>query len=343
MTELEKEILNYLQEGIPLVERPFEILARKIGVPEYKFIEIVEKLKREKIIRQISPIYDTKALGYDSSLVAFKISTDIEKAASIINEHPGVSHNYERNDEYNIWFTLAVPPDSKYGLEETVKILANFTGAEDYIILKTVKTFKIGVKLTFNNLNEKIEEDIVKKEKKVTELYRLEKEIIRVTQNDIPLVERPFEEYAKKLGISENSVINKLIKFKEMGVMRRFAAILYHRKAGFKANGMTVWNVPAGIADEIGNFFAKYRSISHCYLRETNGKWKYNLFTMIHGKSREEVEKFVDELSRETGLEDFKILYSTREFKKKRINYFSEDFYKWEGGIEYGEYTGANI
>ncbi len=326
---VEKDLLKEIQEGIPIESRPFKKIGENIGIDEKEVIETLKRLKDEKIVRQISPIYDTKSLGYDSSLVAFK-TKNIEETAEFINSHPGVSHNYERNDEFNLWFTVAVPPDSRLGLEKTVEIMARETGTEDYVILKTEKLFKIGVKLSFSSVKEK-EEKIERKKKKVDyNLTEEDKEIIKVTQNDIPLVSEPFKILAEEIDISEEKLLEKLNLYKEAGIMRRFAAILFHRKAGFKANGMTVWKVPEEKVEEIGYKLASYKAVSHCYKRTTNEKWQYNIFAMIHGKTKEEIEELVKEVSKEICIEDYKILYSTREFKKQRIKYFSEEFYKWE-------------
>ena len=327
--EKNQDLLSFLQEGIPIVKEPFKKIAEDLDIPQNDVIEAIKKLKEEKIIRQISPIYDTKSLGYESSLVAFKTDR-IEETANFINEHPGVSHNYERTDDFNLWFTIAVPPDSKLGLEETVKKIAEITKVKDYVILKTEKLFKIGVKLNFKDTKEKEDFFPENKEKKAVNLSKFDKEIIKITQKDIPLKERPFKVYADILGISEEDLIEKLRFYLQSGIMRRFAAILYHRKAGFKANGMTVWKVPENLVERVGYKIASYRAVSHCYKRTTNEKWKYNQFAMVHAQSKEEIEELVEEISKETGIKEYKILYSTREFKKRRINYFSEDFYRWE-------------
>ena len=329
LKEIEKELLSLVQEGIPITERPFKEIGKKIGIDEVDVINIVKKLKDEKIIRQVSPIYDTKSLGYDSSLVAFK-TKDIEKTAELINSHPGVSHNYERTDEFNLWFTIAVPPDSRLGLRNTIDLLAEKTDVDEYAILKTEKLFKIGVKLNFKDIKEK---ENIKKEEKNREKYQLtdeDKEIIKITQEDLPLTIRPFKEYAEKIGIPEDKLLEKLQLYKKSKIMRRFAAILFHRKAGFKANGMTVWKVPEEKVEDIGYRLASYKAVSHCYKRTTNEKWQYNVFAMIHAQTKEELENLVKDISKEVGIYDYKILYSTREFKKKRIKYFSEEFYKWE-------------
>ncbi|WP_293448525.1 Lrp/AsnC family transcriptional regulator [Persephonella sp.] len=343
LSDFEKSLLKIVQGEIPVNDRPFSHIAQNLGSTEEEVIKTLKNLKEKKIIRQISPIYDTKSLGYDSSLVAFKVNGDIEKVAEIINTHPGVSHNYQRTDDFNIWFTIAVPPDSEFGLEKTVQLLAEISDVDDYVILKTVKLYKIGVKLSFEDIREK---DTVKRDdnkKNNINLTEIDKKIIKITQEDIPLVEKPFEILAQKADLPQEHIIQKLQFYKENGVMRRFAAILYHRKAGFKANGMTVWNVPPDREDEVGYKLASFRSVSHCYKRTTNEKWRYNIFSMIHGKTKEELENFVFDISQEIGIKDFKILYSTKEFKKRRIKYFSDQFYKWEVEIKNGRYTGSDI
>ena len=128
--KMENELLFQMQNAFPMIQRPFEVIAKELDSTEEEILKMVQKLKEEKIIRQTSAIFDTKRLGYKSSLVAFKVSEEnIEEAASIINAHPGVSHNYLRNHDYNIWFTMAVAPDSKLGLEKTIEILKERTGA----------------------------------------------------------------------------------------------------------------------------------------------------------------------------------------------------------------------
>ena len=325
------ELLKILQEDIPISERPFKYVASRLNISESEVIGEVERLFQKKILRQISPIYDTRRAGYDSSLVAFKVSPHkVESVAKIINTCPGVSHNYERNDEFNLWFTIAVPPDARLNLEDTVKKLAEICGVKEYAILRTLKTFKIGVKLSFNSIFERDEEIPEIKEEKPVFLNEFEKAVIRETQESIPLKERPFKEVAKKLELDEEKVVSILKNLKEKGVLRRFSAILFHRKAGFKANGMAVWRVEKEKVEEVGKFFSSFKAISHCYERKTNGNWEYNLFTMVHGREKKEVLDLCEYLSEETGIKDYKVLFSTREFKKKRVKLFTPDYYRWE-------------
>jgi len=130
---MKQEILSRIQKKFPLTSKPFAVIADELGMQEDEVLQILQAEKEANIIRQTSAIFDTKRLGYTSSLVAFKIpEEDIDAAVQIINSHPGVSHNYERNHDFNIWFTLAVAPDSSLGLQKTVAILAQQTKAQCY-------------------------------------------------------------------------------------------------------------------------------------------------------------------------------------------------------------------
>ncbi len=325
---MEKEFLTLIQKSFPVSRRPFADLAAELGCAEEELLTLYAKLKEQKVIRQTSAIFDTKSLGYRSSLVAFRIG-DIEKGAEIINRHPGVSHNYERDNPFNLWFTIAVAPDSKLGLERTVELLARETGAEESIILPTKRMFKISVQLDVKGDRAK-KERLRRREKVPMEMEPIHYEMVRMLQKDIEATAEPFAPVVESLGIDYGTLARETERMKRAGIMRRFASILYHRKAGFTANAMVVWKVPEERAEEIGETVAAYSAVSHCYLRPVFENWPYPLFSMVHGKSREEVERIVTEMAEEIGVREYSYLYSTREFKKVRINYFSPEFNEWE-------------
>jgi len=321
------EVLKLAQD-IPIVERPYAYIAKMLGIREQDVLNSLKKAKEEKIIRQISPIYDTKSLGYQSALVAFRVKPEkVEEVANFINTHPGVSHNYERTGYFNLWITLAVPPDAPLNLEETVRIFAQM--AEDYAILRTKRVFKIGVKLGYDSVEER--EDGITAYNSSFQITEDDRIIIRLTQDEFPIVERPFSLYAEKLGMDEAFLLERFKKMNDGGVLRRIGAILYHRKAGYTANGMSVWRVEEeDRLDALGRLLASYKGVSHCYERTPHPpNWPYNLYAMIHGKSKEEVDGLVERVSKESGIKDYQILYSTREFKKTRVRYFTEEIYRW--------------
>jgi siroheme decarboxylase len=324
LDNIDKQILNDIQWTFPLVERPFLELAKEYHISEEQVIERIKKLKDIGIIRQISAIFDTRKLGYKSALVAFAVKENkIEDVANEINKHPGVSHNYERNHEYNLWFTLAVPPygDMKVDLEK----MALLDGVLKYRVLPTLKMYKIGVKLDMvNDDPEKPNpsDDVKNLETKAEKISELDREYIRQLQKDIEIVQEPFKIITENLGISSIDLFNKIKEYEKIGIMRRFAAILRHRQAGFTANGMIVWKIPEEKVDEKGLKIASFPQVSHCYRRPVYPDWEFNLFSMIHARTIEAAEKIAKEISSVIGIDNYKILFSSREFKKERVRYF---------------------
>ncbi len=327
---MKNEILYRIQKGIPFTQRPFADIADELNIKEKDVLDVILEEKQKGTIRQTSAIFDTKKLGYKSSLVAFEIEeNNIDNAVEILNSHPGISHNYERNHRYNIWFTLAIDPTSKTNLEELVSILVELTSAKDFIILPTLKLFKIAVKLdTTNNANKK---EIVSQQK--YEKMTLEKkhyQIIKEVQNDLQIIKEPFKNIIERLNMSYEEFFSILQTFQDNGIMRRYATILNHRKAGFNSNAMVVWNIDEEKADAMGKIAASFTAVTHCYLRPKYSTWNYNLFTMIHGKTDEETQNIIDNIASEIDYKEYMPLHSFREFKKVRIKYFSDAFTQWE-------------
>ena len=325
-----QEILSRIQKKFPLVAKPFKAIADELEMGEDEVLAILKEEKAKKIIRQTSAIFDTKRLGYKSSLVAFNVDEDkIDSAVKIINSHPGISHNYERNHDFNIWFTLAVPPNTVLGLEKTVELLAKLTEANDYIMLPTLKLFKISVKLDTTGKDAK-KEKVKKQAHKEIEMSDLHYEVIKHAQKDIEIVSEPFKEMIDDMGIDYERFFEIMQELQDAGIMRRYASILNHRKAGFNANAMVVWDIDADKGAEIGEKTAAFSAVSHCYLRPKYENWPYNLFSMVHGKTTEETEAVIKAIASEIEYKSYRPLYSSREFKKVRITYFSPKFEAWE-------------
>ncbi len=334
LSDFDRTLLDLMQGSFPIAARPYEAVAREAGVAEDQVLEAVQRLLDDRIIRQVTPIYDTRALGYGSMLVAAKVDPEHPwRAAKIINSHPGVSHNYLRNHEFNMWFTLATEPDSKLGLQGTLDLLQEMTGAESIRQLPTLKLFKIRMDLEMSGNTETlakrgVEQQLVAIEAKPYDEF--DRAVIRATQGDLPVVSEPWNESAQQLGISVDELLAHLEAMKQRGLLRRVAGILYHRRAGFSANGMGVWQVPADQIAEIGPKMAAYRGVSHCYERPTYADWPYQIFTMAHGRSKQECDAILDAIADEFPIEQRATLYSSTEFKKVRLLYFTDDFRNWE-------------
>jgi DNA-binding Lrp family transcriptional regulator len=335
LDDFDRRLLNAMQGAFPIEPRPYAAVASDLGVPEERVLTRVQELIDDRIIRQVTPIYDTRAFGYGSMLVAAKVDPEHPwRAAKIINSHPGVSHNYLRNHAFNMWFTIAVEEDSKLGLQGTLDVLQELTGAESIRQLPTLKLFKIRMDLDMAGGTEEL--SAAGTETAPAELERrpyddFDRAVVRATQGDMPVVPEPYVPAAAELGITVDKLIEHLHGMVERGLLRRVAAILFHRRAGFSANGMGVWKVPEDKVLEIGPRMAAIRGISHCYQRPTYEDWPYQLFTMAHGRSKEECDAVLDAVAAATpDLEDRAILYSSTEFKKIRLLYFTDDFRNWE-------------
>jgi len=334
LDELDKRLLNLMQGSFGLEQRPYARVAELAEVPEDEVMRRVQRLLDERIIRQVTPIFDTRVLGYESMLVAAKVDPENpHRAAGIINSHPGVSHNYLRNHDFNLWFTIATEPGSKLGLQGTLEKLTELTGAESVRQLPTLKLFKIRMDLEMEKGTRDLAAAGVAQdpmEPDAIELSDRDYAVIRALQGDMPVIAEPYAPAAEEIGISQHELLEHLESMRERKALRRVAAILFHRRAGFSANGMGVWNVPEERIMEVAPLMASFRGISHCYQRPTYEDWPYSVFTMAHGRSKEECDAILDSIAEEAGIEDRRTLYSSTEFKKVRLLYFTDSHKEWE-------------
>lgn len=329
LTDDDRRLLNFVQEDFPLVPRPYAALGEKMGWTEAEVLTRVRELKAGRIIRQISAIFDSRMLGYAGSLVAMKVDPEREdEAAEIINQHPGVSHNYKRSHSYNIWFTLTLPPGMD--LNEEIQMLGEKAGAIKVWPLPTLKLYKIGVTMDMTGDKDRKEREApeARKRNRTHDLSLTGADVllIRELQRDLPVVAEPFVELAQNLGITVEELLVSANRFIDEGKMRRFAAVLHHRDAGFAYNAMAVWICPEERIKECGRVMATFKAVSHCYQRPTYEDWSYPLFTMVHGQSEQDCITVVEEIGKATGLTEYALLYSTKEYKKVRVQYFTEDY-----------------
>ncbi|MGQ9455303.1 MAG: siroheme decarboxylase subunit beta [Armatimonadota bacterium] len=149
--------------------------------------------------------------------------------------------------------------------------------------------------------------------------------LIRALQDGLPLTKEPFDEIARRVGIPLDFVLNQIEEWKRDGTIRRFGAVLNHRRAGFEANAMVVWNVPEGKVDLFGSVVARISSVSHCYERPRFEGFNYNIYTMVHARAHNECLMIVKEISELTGVSDYRLLYTTAELKKTSPLYFTQN------------------
>jgi DNA-binding Lrp family transcriptional regulator len=336
LDEADKRLMNLLQSSFPLDPEPFALIASEAEMEPSDVIVRTQRLLEGRIIREITPIFDTRALGYESMLVAAKVdSENPQRAAAIVNSHPGVSHNYLRTHDFNLWFTIATPPDSELGLPGTLDVLMRETGAESMRQLPTLTLFKINMNLEMEKGTDALAAPVDASPPRELDAQPYDEHdiaVIRALQGPMAAVERPYDAAAAELGMSTSDLLEHLRGMVDRKILRRVAAILYHRRAGFSANGMGVWKVPEEEIMEVGTRMASFRGISHCYQRPTYEDWPYSVFTMAHGRSKEECDAILDSIAEGCGMgpDDRATLYSSTEYKKIRLHYFTDEYAAWE-------------
>jgi len=321
LAPVDRRLLDALQRDFPLSAHPFAAIAQRLDLTEDDVIARVRRLKDGGFIRQMGAIFDTRALGYRSTLVAMRVPPQrVDQAAATISGHLGVSHNYRRDHTWNLWFTLAVPPDDD--LDEAVANLAREAGGYPHRSLPALRVFKIGVRLALSNEGAAPRAEGLTAASPPRPLSPRDRAFVRGLQDDIEIVAQPFGAAARRLGVSQEEIFAWLRQASAAGWLRRFAAILNHRRAGYGANGMIVWRVPPQRLEDVATVASSFVQVSHCYERPTFPDWPYSLFTMIHTRSEEECRAIAEDISRRTGVGDYAILFSTREYKKERVRYF---------------------
>jgi siroheme decarboxylase len=324
LSAAERRLLTVLQGAFPLTSRPFVSLAGgQPGWSEDDVIEHVAALKQDGAIRQIGAIFDTRRLGYASTLVCARVAPErLDAVAQAISRHPGVSHNYGRNHVFNLWFTLAVPPGRD--IEEEVRALVDQPGVSEFLLLPQVRTFKLRVQFDLGEGTEGGAKETQDHNSDAdTSFDRQDIPLVRILQQDLPLVQRPFAALAQGSSFDEMDLLAGARRLLEQGIMRRYAAILRHRRVGYAVNAMVCWEVAQERLLQASRQAAEHAAVSHCYERVAYPPtWPYQLFTMVHSQSEEELQRILSTLQERIQPRQMAILRTVQEYKKVRLRYF---------------------
>lgn len=348
--KVEETVLGTIQSGFPIVPDPYGTLAEQLGLERGEVEKTLLDLRKEGLVRRIGASFDSKRLGYSSTLCALAAPPErADEVAAIINAYPGVTHNYLRENRYNIWFTLITRSS-----EDRARILGQIveqSGCGDLLDMPATKMYKIRV--DFGKGHGKKATEAKAKAKDAGEHVAgrfgaaatdarafggddaFDVALVRWAQGDVAfdadgaLVERPFEQGAALVGkqigreVTENEVIARILELRALKAIRRFGAMVKHQKMGFAFNGMTVWNVDDGRLDEVGAAFAEKPYVSHCYTRLAKPTWPYKIYAMAHAQTQDELDGYVAELGEIAQAEPL-VLVSTKEYKKVSMRYFEE-------------------
>ncbi len=348
--KVKETVLGTIQSGFPIAADPYGTLAEQLGLERDEVEKALLDLREEGLVRRIGASFDSKRLRYSSTLCALAVPPErADEVAAIINAYPGVTHNYLRENRYNIWFTLITR-----SAEDRARILGKIveqSGCGDLLDMPATKMYKIRV--DFGKGHGKKATEAKAKAKDADEHVAgrfgaaatdarafggddaFDVALVRWAQGDVAfdadgaLVERPFEQGAALVGkqigreVTENEVIARILELRALKAIRRFGAMVKHQKMGFAFNGMTVWNVDDGRLDEVGAAFAGKPYVSHCYTRLAKPTWPYKIYAMTHAQTQGELDGYVAELAEIAQAEPL-VLVSTKEYKKVSMRYFEE-------------------
>ncbi len=325
LDQRDRELLNALQGDIPLASTPFAFIGQSLDMSEKEVIKRTERLKRDGVVRQVAMQFDPRALGYRSCLVAAHVAPDkIEAAAAVINGHPGVTKNYRRNNELNLWFTVFVSPLSTIGLDKTIDLLGREAGCETVRPLPTLRLFRGSSGADGESWSDD------EQQAEYVPLTPVEMECVRILQGDFPLQPRPFDALARLGTVGGDELIATASAMLKRRQIRRFSAIVPQRRSGFQASAMGVWAVGEGDVERAAAKLVQHRAVSHCYLRPVYEDWPYNLYTTVHARSVDECESLINDLTIDAGLSKKETLFPLSEYKRSRINFFGREAEEWE-------------
>ncbi|AXS80615.1 Lrp/AsnC family transcriptional regulator [Dechloromonas sp. HYN0024] len=319
-SSLDFQLLNDYQRDFPLVPAPFAELAARLGVAEKVVLGRLENLRREGKISRVGAVFAPKRIGA-STLAAMAVPADkLEAVAVAVNRFPEVNHNYEREHRYNLWFVVTAATEGR--LQASLGAIEQAAG---YPLLALPLQEEFHIDLGFCLRGEK--QKCVATAQPVLPaalIDEAERRLVSVLQEGLPLFIRPFALIAERIGVSEPEVLGRIRRWLEEGAIKRFGVVVRHHELGYRANAMLVHNIADDRVSAIGRALAEEPSVTLCYRRPRHlPEWPYNLFCMIHGRERGEVESIIADLRQRHGLESaaHEVLFSLTRFKQNGARY----------------------
>ena len=304
----------------------YRVAAGSLGFScdEQEILRRVNRLRSDGVIRRLGAVFDSRSLGYASTLVAGRVPPErLDEVAATVSQLPGVTHNYRREHARNLWFTLTARSERE--ISEILDDLRRRTGIASFDSLPALAVYKIRVNFAMGPDGASSDSRAVPAASGPPEhLDEQQEQLVRLLQEDLSGALRPFDDVARKLGWPLDRVLEQIDAWRACGVIRRFGAVVQHRRLGFEANGMAAFDVPPDRIDEVGRRLAERPEISHCYRRPALEDFPYNLFAMIPGRSADDVREVATQAAERLALSDYDVLFSTAEYKKESMRYFTE-------------------
>jgi DNA-binding Lrp family transcriptional regulator len=318
MNESGRQFINQWQGNFPLAEQPFAIVAAELGITDEELISLISDLLEQGFLSRFGPLYDASSMGGSITLAALSVPEDnYETVARMVNAMPEVAHNYQREHRLNMWFVIAA--ETADLLHTTIDRIEQEVNLPVYNFPK-LQTFYLGLWLQLDE-DDKVSTIPVPGPLKQGGMIidELDRKIVQATQAGLPLQAEPYSEIAAGCGCNTQTLIERMQRMLDCGVIRRIGAVPNHYRLGLHANGMSVWDVNDERLLELGSRVGRLEFVSHCYERPRHRPlWPYNLFAMIHGHDRDEVMQKQAQIAALLGSDcrQHELLFSTRILKK---------------------------
>jgi DNA-binding Lrp family transcriptional regulator len=319
MGALDFRLLNDFQRDFPLAPRPYAALARTLGVDEAAVLDALARLARDGAVSRIGAVFRPGALGA-STLAAMEVpERRLPEVAATVSGCPEVNHNYEREHRLNLWFVATASDEP--ALAAALGRIGRLTGIP-VIALPLVEEYHID--LGFPLAGPQAPRVPRDRSRGRVALGLPERALAAALEEGLPLVPQPFAALGARAGLDELGVIDRLAAWQADGLVRRFGVIVRHHELGWRANAMAVWDVPDHEAAGFGRRLAAAEGVTLAYRRaRCRPAWPYNLYCMVHGRERGEVEARLRLLDREAGLAGMPhaVLFSRTRFKQTGARY----------------------
>lgn len=315
VTHTEFALLDRWQRGFPLVRRPFAVVGQSAGISERATLDIFERLRKQQMISRIGAIVRPHAVGA-STLAAMRVTPErLAEVAAIVSRQPCVSHNYQRTNDYNLWFVIAGP--HARAVASTIGSIKRLTDLPVLDLpLQQAYHLDLGFPLQGGTRPRRAKSRFAPGFRPDT----TDRKLLAAIEDGLAIVPQPYGEVGDSIGVEEAEVITRLRRLAQSGVVTRFGCIVRHRKLGYTANAMTVWDVADDEADTAASAIIRDARVTLCYRRKrVLPDWPYNLYCMVHTKSRTDSLAVIDDLNAAAGLAEKKqtVLFSTRCFKQR--------------------------
>lgn len=314
--QLTTRLLEDFQRDLPLVSRPFAEIAGRLASQEETVIAALQMLVSSGAIARVGGVVKPNTFGASTLAALAAPALDVERIAGLLTSESGINHVYLRENALNIWF-VATGPDRAY-VDALLARVQHRTHC-DVLDLRLERPYHIDLGFALDGGTRKphsiggtpIRADFTERPG--------DRELLQMLTDGMPLVAEPFAELGRTLARSEESIIERLKDFVAAGVVPRMGVIVRHRALGWRSNAMVVWQIPEDEVDAAGTRLATAPGINLCYRRTTHGdRWPFNLYCMVHARSREEALELLADATGTAGLDGYprQILFSLRCFKQ---------------------------